>query len=438
MSILGNFFKSKKEEPVKEESVFETCAKKNPAFEGMDISKIEFKPIDGDVNRMAMYGCYAGDSFVYEGEEIAILDDMVERITVKGDEEMVKRVYSGQMEFGDAVKVGELTFYYDGYDVESTWEDEFGYEYKDVSQTRADHRDSWIVKCEEREKPLVNLAIPDEILGKPVSSIEDAFVGCKNLVSVSHIPQYIVDVGALTDAFANSGLRVIPEQLQSSAEMFDACKAAYALTNYEQVMFENKNKGRNSHNHTQLGHAVDWQRAAKNYRDEKESKAELMKGEFSPYKKHELVSFVYKFEPVRILRVQDMNDNWYAVSPANNSYITRHGSRPIVPYGEYMKKFDMTYVTDLTVESSFKELTPEKSAEIVSEAYDMMAERADREVMKHINDFLQDRYEAIDAADKAQGEFAIESKKLTPEEILDMITPKTIEKEEQTHEENRE
>ena len=67
-----------------------------------------------------------------------------------------------------------------------------------------------------------------------------------------------------------------------------------------------------------------------------------------------------------------------------------------------------------------------------------MAERADREVMKHIRDFLQDRYEAIDAADKAQGEFTIESKKLTPEEILDMITPKEIEKEEQTHEENRE
>lgn len=441
MGLLEVFSKKRREEVNLSSDVStkkELSPVTNPVFNGLDVSKIDFQPIDGDVTRMQMYGCYAGDKFLYEGELHVIKEDTVERISILGDEEMAKRVYSGQMEFGDAIKVGDLTFYYDGYEVDCTWEDESGYEYKDVSKTRADHIDSWIVKCEEREKPLVDLVIPDEVLGKPVSSIEDAFVGCKNLVSISHIPQYIIDVGALTDAFANSGLRVLPEQLPSSTEMFNACKDAYALTNYEQVMLDNRNKGRNSHSNTHLGYAINWQRAAKEYREAKESKAELMRGEFSPYKKFELVSFVYKFEPVRILRVQDMNDNWYAVSPADNTYITRHGDRPIVPYGEYMKKFDMKYVTDLTVESSFKELTPEEGAKVVSEAYDMLAEKADREVIKHIQNFLHDRYEAIDAADRAQGEFAIESKKLTVEEVLDMIAPKEIEKTEHEPEENRE
>ena len=283
-----------------------------------------------------------------------------------------------------------------------------------------------------------DLIIPDKILGKPVSSIEDAFIGCRNLVSVSHIPQYIVDVEATKDAFANSGLRVLPKQLEPSVATYNACKNAYALANYEDVMLDGKNKCKYSHEQTHFGYAMSWHKTAQEYRDTKERKMELLGGEFSPYKKFELVSFVYKFEPVRILRVQDMHDNWSAVSPADNSHVTNYGDRPIVPYGEYMKKFDMQYVSDLTVESSFKELTPEQGAELIAEAYDMMAEKADKEAMKHIDAYLHDRYKAIDIADKTQGEFAIESKKLTPEEILDMITPKEIEKEEQTHEENRE
>ena len=95
MSVLGNFFKglkkneatqdsqnkvesttenqqisqphvdvivseSKPEQP-KIKTWFEICTEKNPAFAGMDISKIEFLPIDNDVRRMGMYGLYKGD-----------------------------------------------------------------------------------------------------------------------------------------------------------------------------------------------------------------------------------------------------------------------------------------------------------------------------------------------------------------------------------------
>ena len=61
----------------------------NPRFKEMDISKIKFYPIDGDIDRMKLYGCYTGDKFTYQGKEYTVEKDDVERLTFKPSFERV-------------------------------------------------------------------------------------------------------------------------------------------------------------------------------------------------------------------------------------------------------------------------------------------------------------------------------------------------------------
>jgi hypothetical protein len=153
----------------------------------------------------------------------------------------------------------------------------------------------------------------------------------------------------------------------------------------------------------------------------KDAVTDLILTEFSPYKKYEEVNFVYNFEPVKILRVQDTNDKWFAVSPARNSHIEGYSSTPIVPYNEYMKKFNMSKVKDLTV-SSFTEVSVEQGLEMIKDAFDQRIERAEKNLHAHIENLIESRQSAIEKANKAQGEISIEIKEpLTKETILAMI-----------------
>ena len=412
---------TKREEIKQQDNLFVEFARKNPAFESMDVTKIEFQPVDGDITRMGMYGCYAGDQFIYKGELHTIREDMVKRMEIGENQDPVK-TYAGQLNFGDSVKIGDITYFYEGYEERIPYRNVYGHPYSMTEKITADWDGEWIAKCEERSKPLVDVVMEDSILGHDVTSIENAFKGNMNLVSVAHLPEKVIKDDCIKSAFENSGLREIPAELTSLSDIVTACGYAYALNNYEEVMKDAMDAGFSYNNG--MRHIYDALKTVEKQKLAKDAVVDLIPTEFSPYKKYEEVNFVYNFEPVKILRVQDVNDKWFAVSPAQNSHIEGYSSTPIVPYNDYMKKFDMSKVTDLTV-SSFVEVSVEQGLEMIKDAFDQRIERAEKNLHAHIENLIEDRQSAIEKANKSQGEISIEIKEpLTKEDILEIINEK--------------
>jgi hypothetical protein len=229
----------------REEQEIKLRLEQNPRFKGMDVDKIEFVPVDGDVDRMKIYGCYAGDKFIYEGKEHTVEKDDVERVTFypssqynQDENEAKRRMYLGEFKYGDRVENQTYAFtykrayfplYHDHYMEDSP------YDYKAM--------EGWHIKCIDKETPMENVVMPDTFLGIKIKFIENCFENCHNLKSVSHIPTYIENIAtnhqtigrpediAFKDTFKDCGLITLPDISSFSLHRSGAIKSVESNTN---------------------------------------------------------------------------------------------------------------------------------------------------------------------------------------------------------------
>jgi hypothetical protein len=267
----------------------------------------------------------------------------------------------------------------------------------------------------DKTTPMKDVVIPDTMLGYPVVDASECFKGCHNVASVAHIPTECLKFGDVKDMFAESGLRVIPEQLDSRLACL-ACSKAYAVPGVENLSKEHF-YGREEN----IGEIMFATRRIAEFEEYKERDTLMMDEGLSKYQNFERVSFVYNFQPVSVVRVQDEEGKWLAINPdgprehEGYSYSYNRASSAktaLVPYDAYMERFESSKIQGLTTDS-FKPMSMEEGKHAIEAAYDKAI------------DVLKDKIE------RAQAEF---DKKVTLEtekadgmqEGLD-VTPKAVE-----------
>ena len=167
------------------------------------------------------------------------------------------------------------------------------------------HKIGWKVECVDKTTPMKDVVIPDTMLGYPVVDASECFKGCHNVASVAHIPTECLKFGDVKDMFAESGLRVIPEQLDSRLACL-ACGKAYAIPGVENLSKEHF-YGREEN----IGEIMFATRRIAEFEEYKERDTLMMDEGLSKYQNFERVSFVYNFQPVSVVRVQDEDGTRY-------------------------------------------------------------------------------------------------------------------------------
>lgn len=408
----------------------------NPRFAGMDVTKIELQPIDGDKDRMALYGCYAGDTFTYKGQTYTVEKDDVERIEIspkytrvdsdryryskppkeiqaqwdKAESDARRRMYLGNFQPGDQVKGATYTFTYDSRELT----EDYG-PHGDYTRVVGYHN-GWEIKCHDNKTPMKDIVMPDEFLGKRVMFAEKCFEDCKNIASVAHISQDALAHGYMNKMFDRSGLREVPAELMDDInknyyKIRMSCSFAYAIHNIRSIhravmatdkigtplglyMFEKKEHLRAE---------------AEKMKENASAEVDNVRGEFSPYQKAEKVSFVYDFRPVTIYRAQDMDGNLRVVNPngpqQTPSYQGGHFYSTIMMphdgYGGYMSQFEQGKIQGLTPDS-ITQISMDELADYMKSVYDAKIESLEVEAVDDMVKTSERIEKARAEADKAQ------------------------------------
>ena len=229
----------------------------------------------------------------------------------------------------------------------------------------------WQIRCIDTRTPMQDVVMPDTFMGQPVIKANECFEGCYNVATVKHISSMALELGNISNMFKNSGLREVPEQL-NHYQIHWACKEAYALCDTTLL------KGLSSKYERIERDLESTEMAVKRYEGYKDRDISLVGDEFSPYVKFEKVSFVYDYQPISIIRAQDTDGKWFAISPTGPKHGSYHyeysDNTPydstFAPYGDYMKRFDQTKIHGLTTES-FVEISAEEGKKAIEASYDV-------------------------------------------------------------------
>ena len=274
----------------------------------------------------------------------------------------------------------------------------------------------WQIKCIDTQTPMQDVVMPDTFMGQPVIKANECFEGCYNVATVKHISSEALELGKISDMFKNSGLREVPEQL-NSYQIHWACKEAYALANTEQL----KNL---SWEYEKAKRDVEYaNRNVRTYSGYKDRDVSLVGDEFSPYVKFEKVSFVYEYNPVSVIRVQDTDGKWFAINPNgpklgheyNSSADRTPYNSSFVPYESYMSRFDSTKIHGLTVES-FVEVSPEVGKDAIAASYDVAIGKLEKyaeKLQEHLDE-ISTSLDKVIAEETAKADAAQEGLNFTP------------------------
>lgn len=432
---LTNFVNKLKEQETQKSAEIQRMSE-NPRFSGMDVTKIALHPIDGDKDRMALYGCYAGDTFSYKGQTYTVEKDDVERIKitpqytkVDGDKyryskppkeiqkqwdqaksDARKRMYMGNFKPGDVVENETYTFKYRSQELT----EDYG-PHGDYTRTIGYHN-GWSISCRDKTTPMKDVVMPDEFLGESVMFAERCFENCKNVASVAHISSDALSHGYINNMFSHSGLREVPHELltdiqRNKHKIQISCGYAYAIHNAKELhdaltsiqSFGNKS-GLYMFAQQELA-----QQHIQELKNNKETEAENIRGEFSSYQKAEKVSFVYDFRPLTLYRAQGMNGDLFVVNPNGPHqaplYQGGHFEQSVMTlhdgYGGFMSKFDESKIQGLTSDS-FTPVSMDELSDYIEKVYDKTIERVEANLTKEITKVSKELTNARAEADRAQ------------------------------------
>jgi hypothetical protein len=76
--FLLNLIKHSVDMKKKEKEIIQS----NPYFKDKNLLQIKFIPVDNNIARMKLYGCYTGDKFIYKGETVVVEEDQKPRISI--------------------------------------------------------------------------------------------------------------------------------------------------------------------------------------------------------------------------------------------------------------------------------------------------------------------------------------------------------------------
>lgn len=321
----------------------------NPRFENIDISKVQFYPIDNDIDRMKLYGCYAGDKFIYQGKEYIVEKDDVEKVkfypsykevTGKPVEwkqalnESKQRMYMGNFIPNDTIENGLYSFTYVSQDI-----------IKETSIHGGEaigHIDGWRIECIDKTTPIKDLIMPDSFLGIDVVSADDCFRNCYNVASVTYIPQKCFDYNCIRGMFTKSGIREIPSQLDTDIKIQLACGNALCLYNFENII---KKLNSYSLSYTAYGKVYNKEKSLLQAKEDFNRNENLLRSEFSPYQKFEKVSFEYDGKPLTIITAIDVQNTGFAINDTDFH-------KPIlIPFKEYMQQLEGNKMSGFTKKS---------------------------------------------------------------------------------------
>ena len=315
----------------------------------MDVSKIQFYPIDNDVDRMKLYGCYAGDKFIYQGKEYIVEKDDVEKVrfypsykevTGKPVEwkqalnESKQRMYMGNFIPNDTIENGLYSFTYVSQDI-----------IKETSIHGGEaigHIDGWRIECIDKTTPIKDLIMPDSFLGINVVSADDCFRNCYNVASVKHIPEKCFNYNCIKCMFSKSGLREVPQDLDTDVKIQIACGNALCLDNFEDIM---KKLNSYSLSYTAYGKIYDKEKSLIKAKENLDRDKSILNSEFSPYQKFEKVSFEYGGEPLVIIIAVDTTNVGFAINDTNFHKAT------MIPFKEYMQQLESEKMCGFTAQS---------------------------------------------------------------------------------------
>lgn len=348
----------------------------NLRFKEMDISKIKFYPIDGDIDRMKLYGCYAGDKFIYQGKEYIVEKDDVEKLIFlpsykkidiekyhhteppkkikelwkKSEKEAKQRMYMRDFHPNDIIKSDLYQFTYISQDI--TKENSFH------GGNLIGHIDGWKIKCIDTITPIRDLVMPDSFFGVDIVSADACFKDCYNIASIKHIPEKCFNFNRIQNMFDKSGLREIPNELKDNNQIENACGYALCIHNYKSVI-----KNLNPYNIllTAYGKVYQKEQALEKAKANLDRDETILNSEFSPYKKFEKISFEYDENPLTIITAVDQTGKLFAV---NN---TNFNQQIIVPFKDYFKQFENSKISKFSV-NSFTQISPKEGIQAIISA----------------------------------------------------------------------
>lgn len=404
----------------------------------MNPSKIEFQPVDGDIDRMTMYGCYEGDKFTYAGKTYVVEKDDVPRIELRPTIDM--RAFDGKKlyelssferrRYNQMVEEGKRRMYagilYVG-DYAKTPTYEFSYRTKshtiEVSRDETEEYTTkgWSIRCIDHQTPMKDVVMPDQLFGANIEFANNCFENAKNVASVAHISKYVGSL-EMSGMFRYSGLRELPDQMLQQLESGNAwlyqfqisIGAAYALDYYEELITAiDDTCHRESHLH-EIG-----SRDSKNYYESDIRKLHKnmnddiadIEGELPKFVKFEKLSFMYKYQPVTVIRGQTANGNWYALNPGLEKY-SDYGARKLIGMSESVfahfdkfmaDRYDNKYVQNLsTGEPPISEISKEEVIEEIKKIYGECIEEIEGRLNKLLDERREQCADARKQADRAQ------------------------------------
>ena len=341
----------------------------SPRFANSQPQDFVFNPIDGDVLRMKLLGCIAGDEFVNlkTNEHIKIERDEIERfdyipkpIAYKdaslADEANRARMYMHQYEFGDVIKDKLFTYKF----VNRAFQfDSEHYDYSGYETTKA----GFEVKCHEKDKPLRDVYVRSGIAGKDVVDISGCFDGCKNLISVKHLPDF--ELVHKNGCLRNSGIVEIPEDIKNARDKTEyrgALAGCYNITDLgktyvDHILF-------NAYSDRVIVDTVTAKKQLDTIQKRCDDIKDFIDGKPSHCKAVESVSFVYQFQPVNVTRVK-MGAEWYVMN-----------GKKVEEYGYYMKNrfSNQNDISDLTTSSFSSENQTELARKIYEDQSKVLEE----------------------------------------------------------------
>ena len=412
-----------------------------PRFAGMDVSKIKFQPIDGDVDRMTMYGCYAGDKFTYEGKTYEVEKDDVERIKVTPhidikkefdkkdaselnvfermryqqlEEEGRRRIYAQKLIHGDCVDTDIFRLKY--YSVTRRIygiRDEVEQEWQDTG---------WSIKCTDKKTPMKDVVMPDKMLGEWVCDAVNCFKDARNVASVAHIPKMVIDYGKSYHMFENSGIRELPKQLiplllEHDEKAMHCVLYMKAIKDYEKIYCAVMDKLCEKPNETEtLGtaeHSTGIKSDTIRIRKNMERDINSVTGELPTFVKFEKLSFMHKFCPTTVLRAQTYDGKWYAINNGlerrcrgntSNNVLEGMSDSALESFDSFMeKRYSNEHIQNLnTGESAVTPISAEEFADAIKKAYEGTFEIIDKRWEDQLDKLRKECEYATKLADKAQ------------------------------------
>lgn len=279
--------------------------------------------------------------------------------------------------------------------------------YRGEDETIIGYNYGWQIKCIDTTTPMKDIVMPDEFMGEPVIMANNCFENCYNVASVAHISKNCVESQRfLYGMFDFSGLREVPTELEGRY-ISHICGKAYAMPNYLQTAVEQYSEDADARKINELSNYL------KLMQEKKDKELSLIDDEFSPYAKAEIISFVYNFHPTTVIRLQDHNENWYAVDMSN---IGKTHADIMQPYDAHMKQFKSDGIQGLTVHS-FEEVSLSTVKEILEIKFDDVIRKATEEKESHIVALNERIAEETAKADKAQEGLDFKPKKIAQTEI---------------------